>query len=57
MSTWVGVKDVASVIGFLCSRVILWFKIFFFFQNSLLLTIYYENTDDSELVERQSLSI
>lgn len=45
IASWV--KHVASMIGFLCSRVILWLKLFFFFPpNSLLLTIYYENTDD-----------
>lgn len=48
IATWLCVKHVASMIGFLCSRVILWLKLFFF-QNSLLLTIYYENTDKFRL--------
>lgn len=54
IASWV--KHVASMIGFLCSRVILWLKLFFFFFPKQLTFDYIMKTQMTlELVERQTL--
>lgn len=46
-STWVCVKHIASILGFLCNEVQQGSALVKgFFQISLLLTLYYENTDE-----------